>query len=213
MIKISAKGFAKFMTSGASAQRRILRDFKIPIPEGMAQAKYYTPARLAIREYHASGNDPAILVRAVDDLRSDAARARSQRVSTKLDQNIRAIECYMRHFARAQFVVLPSPSLALVRGSVRISASPDLCVTFKGRQKLIKLEFGSAMPKTEVVRIITQLVFEAGTAANLPIGPQDVVYLDVTRGALHKGAKTRTRLSREIEAACKNIEAMWPGIE
>jgi len=212
MIKISVKGLANFMTSGASTQRKILRDFKLPKPEGIAQAKYYDPARQAIRKYHAQGNDASVLVGAVDELRKQAARAPTPRIVTKLDQNIRALECYMKYFAHSQFTVLPIPMLDLICGNVRITANPDLCVAYKGRQKLIKLELGAITPKPLAVKIITQVIFEAAGAGNLPIGPRDVVYLDVTRGTLHKGAKSRTRLKREIEDTCRNIEAMWTGI-
>ena len=38
MIKITAKGLAKFMTAGESRKRSILRNFKFPDPEGYAQA-------------------------------------------------------------------------------------------------------------------------------------------------------------------------------
>lgn len=212
MIKISVKGLANFMTSGASTQRKILRDFKLPKPEGIAQAKYYDPARQAILKYHAQGNDASVLVGTVNDLRKQAARAPNPRIVTKLDQNIRALECYMKYFANSRFTVLPTPALDLIFGNVRITANPDLCVAHKGRQKLIKLELGAFTPKPLAVKIITQVLFEAARTVNLPISPQHVIYLDVARGTLHKGAKTRTRLKREIEDSCRNIEAVWPTI-
>jgi hypothetical protein len=49
MIKISLKGLAKFMTASPSAQRKVLRDYKYPKPEGEAQASFYRDARRDIR--------------------------------------------------------------------------------------------------------------------------------------------------------------------
>lgn len=41
MIKITAKGLAKFMIANAAQQRKILKDFKNPDPDGFAQKLYY----------------------------------------------------------------------------------------------------------------------------------------------------------------------------
>jgi hypothetical protein len=52
MIKISAKGIAKFMMSLDATRRRILFDFKHPDPEGRAQAIHYRDAINAIQIFH-----------------------------------------------------------------------------------------------------------------------------------------------------------------
>ena len=74
MIRITAKGLAKYMTSGEASKRKILRDYKFPDPEGAVQIKYYAEARAVIEHYHGSGNDPSIIVSAVDDLNTKASR-------------------------------------------------------------------------------------------------------------------------------------------
>ena len=62
MIKITAKGLAKYMTSGEARKRKILRDYKFPDPEGAVQSKYYAEARRVIEDYHGGGNDASIIV-------------------------------------------------------------------------------------------------------------------------------------------------------
>jgi hypothetical protein len=53
MIKIGVKGLAKFMTSTAAAQRKVLQDYKFPDEdEPKAMRLYYGEAVDSIRTYH-----------------------------------------------------------------------------------------------------------------------------------------------------------------
>ena len=211
MIRITVKGLAKFMTRGPAGQRKVLRDFKLPKPEGFVQSIYYGEARRAIRDYHSKGNDPATLVSAIEDLRTEADRATGQG-QTRLEHNIRAVESYLRHFANKRFTVLETPRLRYSHENVTVSATPDLFVEENGREKLIKLELGADAPDHTMVKIILQVMYQAAVSDGIAVRPQDVIYLDASRAVQHKGAKVRARLTGEIEAACENIEAMWPGI-
>jgi hypothetical protein len=79
VIRLTAKGLAKYMTSGAASQRKILRDYKFPDPEGAVQAKYYAEARRVIEQYHTAGNDASVIASAVDHLGTKAAREGGKR--------------------------------------------------------------------------------------------------------------------------------------
>jgi hypothetical protein len=212
MIKITVKGLAKFMTKGPVGQRKVLRDFKFPKPEGFVQSIYYGEARRAIRDYHSKGNSPATLVKAIEDLRAEADRAAGQ-AQRRLEHNIRAVESYLKHFANRRFRVLQTPRLGYSRQNLYVSATPDLFVEEKGREKLIKLELGADAPDRAMIKIILQVMYEAALSNGVRVRPQDVIYLDASRAVQHRGAKARARVTREIEAACENIEAMWPGIK
>ena len=61
-LKLSAKGLAKFMTSSAAGQRKVLRDYKYPDEEGTAQAAYYREACDIVAQYHRDGHDKLWLV-------------------------------------------------------------------------------------------------------------------------------------------------------
>ena len=212
MIAITVKGLAKFMTQRFATRRKTLRDFKFPKPEGAVQAAYYAEARRAIRDYHSGGNNPSVLVKTVNHLRIKAYQAQGQAV-TRLDHNIRALESYLRHFSHRRFSVLSPPRLKYIYSNVAVSALPDLHVQEKGHQKVIKLELGTVTPDPQMINIILQVMYEAARSAGLSIRPQDVIYLDASRATQHKGAKIRTRLKRDIEAACESIEALWPSIK
>jgi len=212
MIKITAKGLAKFMTSGPASQRTVLRDFKFPrSPEARAQTLYYAEARGGIRQYHENNNRPSTIVRIAEQLKGKMERATGPS-RTRLGHNVRALESYLENFASSQFRILKSPALKYLHANVNVNASPDLLVAEDGREKLIKLDLAADAADETLIRIVLQVMYEAAVAAGLRVAPRDVIYLDISRGILHRGARARARLRRDIDAACENIAAMWEGI-
>src|SRR5690348_11526175 len=127
MIRITAKGLAKYMTSGDARKRTILRDYKFPDPEGAVQAKYYAEARRIIEQYHSGDNDPSIIVSAVDELNAKAAREHGRK-HDRLRNNIRALESYLSNFGKRKLTMLPTPDVRFTHGQVVVSAYPDLYV-------------------------------------------------------------------------------------
>jgi hypothetical protein len=209
VIRLTAKGLAKYMTSGAASQRKILRDYKFPDPEGAVQAKYYAEARRVIEQYHSAGNDASVIAGAVDQLRTKAAREGGKK-EDRLRNNIRALESYLRNFGKRSLSVLPTPDLKYSHGQVLVSAYPDLYVKDGGRHKIIKLDMGKESQKPLSIKIILQLTFAAAQRENLPVAPKDVIYVEVEHGTQHSGAKRGTRVMRDIDAACQTIEDIWP---
>ena len=201
------------MRRGPAGQRSVLRDFKFPRgAEARVQTLYYAEARLGIREYHASGNDPATLVRLVDQLRKKTERS-TEKGKPRLEHNIRAMESYLQYFSGNRFEILPSPRLEYSHSSVTVGATPDLFVKHGDQQKIIRLDLGAEPTDEQMIKIILQVTYEAARRGGLEILPSQVVYLDISRRQQHVGARSRTRLSREIQAACENIEAMWGGVK
>jgi hypothetical protein len=209
VIRITAKGLAKYMTSGDARKRKILRDYKFPDPEGAVQSKYYAEARRVIEQYHGGGNDASIIVSAVDELNTKAARE-FDRKRDRLRNNIRALESYLSNFGKKKLTILPTPDVKFTHGQVLVSAYPDLYVKDGDRHKIIKLDLGKDHPKPEMIKIVLQVMYAAAQAANLPVLPKDIIYVEVEHGTQHSGVKKRARLQRDIEAACQTIEDVWP---
>jgi hypothetical protein len=211
-IKLSVKGLAQFMTAGPAKQRTVLRTQKFPSKqENVAIIVYYGEARRAIEEYHENDNDPAMLVSAVDKISKKEVSASGQ-TAVRLNHNIRGIQTYLTHFGDRKFTILETPKIKYVRNNVTVSAMPDLFVVENGHRKIIKLDFSEKPPDPRVVVIVLQVMYEAAAAAGLAVKPKDVVYLDVVRNEQHTGAKMKAALKKEVEAACDNIEALWPTI-
>lgn len=208
MIKISLKGLAKYMTGTSSQQRKVLRDFKNPDPEGFAQTIYYRETREFIAAYHREGHDLNWLQEKATRLFTISSVMTGQ-TAARLRNNALAVQRYASHFGSKQFEVLDDLRFALQVGNVRVSLHPDLHVRERGTEKLIKLEFTKDTPDPKLIRIMTQAMFEASQEVGLVLPSSAVLYYDVPRGAIHKGARLSARMSQEISDACINIEAIW----
>ena len=60
-----------------------------------------------------------------------------------------------------------------------------------GKEKLLRLEFGKDEPEPALIKIVSQAMLEAALDDGMPLGSAQVVYVDVPRGALHKGGPPR----------------------
>lgn len=213
-IHISVNGLAKFMKSGPAKQRSLLRDFKFPFTkEGKRKPQIvrYSEARAAIRKYHSGGNDITVLVKAVEELTKKLFDP--EKDQSRIKDNIRAIETYMKYFSGSTFAVLENPKPKYVHGDVEVSTTPDLFVEEKSVKKLIKLDFNSQQPDKDVVSIILKVMHEAAETDQLGVRAKDVIYLDVSRRAQYTGAKLNRRLKREVDAACETIQDIWPRLK
>lgn len=199
------------MAANSAQQRKILRDYKYPDPEGRAQQNYYQKARNCIRAYHKNGHNQQWLIQNARSLATQAEGVRGQ-ARTKLNNNSRAIRQYAKHFSDRDFEPLENIKLSLEFPDVKISVYPDLRVIEKGKEKIIKLEFVKEEPDKKIIKIITQALFEAQVGEGMGLTSASVLYLDVPRGAEHRGARIGSRLNSEMMAACENIAAIWESI-
>ncbi len=212
MIKIGIKGLAKFMTSGAAAQRKAVRDYKYPDPEGQAQAKYYRDVRRMIVKFHDDSLDSLWLEAQAAALMASVQSAKNIQTVARLKNNARALKRYADNFGNTKYEILEELNLVLTFSNVQVIVSPDLHVREGGMEKLLKLEFAEKVPDKETIKIITQGMFEAALANSLNFPSSQILYVDVPRGMRYKGARLGARMRANIEAACQTIAAIWPTI-
>ena len=209
MIKISLTGLAKFITSGPAAQRKVVHDYKYPDEdEPKAMRLYYLEAVDSIKAYHLNKHPEAWLHQQAERIGNLAATV-SGMTRSRLNNNARAVRQYAHNFGPRKFTILDDLKLALVFGSVRVTAIPDLHVREVNKEKIVKLGFSTTEPDGQIVKIISQSMFEAYLTADGAITSSNVLYLDVARGTEHRGARVGARLMTDIRAACENIEALW----
>jgi hypothetical protein len=212
LIQIGLKGLAKYMIAAPAAQRKILIDHKFPHSEGEAQAQYYRDARRLVRAHHTNGNPSGFLSLKAEEIRL-LAQIHGGMSGVRLRHNSRALREYERCWGSKQFQMLANISLALHSHGVRISVFPDLHASENGVEKIIKFEFSPDDPKPQLLRIMSQIMFEAALEGGMQLQPAGVLILDVHRNRVHRGARLRTRLKRDIEAACETIANVWPALE
>lgn len=200
------------MTGTHAAQRKTVRDFKYPNDaESAAQAKYYREAREFIRTFHKLDHPAGWLTQRAQALLAQAQPQTGQR-RTRLRNNARTIKDYDLNFSKKTWTVGQSTKLTREYGEVSIKITPDLTVIENGQQKLIKFDHSAAEPDKRQVDIICQVIYEAALASAPQLPANAVLYLDIARGVTHRGARTKTRMTREIEAACATISSIWKSI-
>jgi hypothetical protein len=213
MKQITLKGLADFMTATPATQRKIVRQFKYP-DDGEARVRigYYRPARERIALYHGAGLDGDWLIDEVEDL-ALTGKALKHPLNTQYAHNAQVLQGYATHFATRAFQILDTVRLELQYDDLRVSVVPDLHVWEKGRNKIIKLGFMPKAPTEQMIKVITQGMYEAASIAELGLKSADILFFDVRRGDVHKGARIGARLKSDIEAACQNISAIWDSID
>lgn len=213
MIKISVKGLAKFMTASPAGQRRVLKQFKFPDDdEPRAMRLYYGEAVDAIKGYHNLENPDRQWLLDQSQLISQLAAVLGGQSGVRLRNNARAVRQYSENFHDRKFTILADLRMALVHGDVRITVAPDLHVKEGNKEKIIKLDFSRTGPEDGQLRIVSQCMFEAFRADHGAITPSSVLYLVVSSGSEHRGARVGARLLADVRAACENIGALWETI-
>jgi hypothetical protein len=214
-ISISVNGLAKFMTASEATRRRLLKDFKFPFNKDGSkkpQIVRYSEARAAIRDYHESGNDASTIVTAIEKLMKKK-QEEPLKDDSRINDNIRALETYLKHFSNRQFQILQTPKPRYVHGEVVVSTSPDLYVDENGTKKLIKLDFSEKKPNEQAIDILLKVMYEAAFEAKMGVLPSNVVYLDISRQAQYNGKKLNKQLKKNIDAACETIADIWPKLK
>ena len=204
MIRLSAKQLAEYMTATPTNQRKLLRKWKYPDPNAFPRWMYYKEARGCIVRFHRDCRDASWLT-------EQAARfeiAGDQR----LDHNARSLRKYAEHFGTRKLVYLGAPPLRYSHGNVVISARPDLYVTERGKEKLLKLDFVVARVDEEIPKIVTRLMLEAAQIQEFSISPSRVEYIHISSGISVKGKAAGTRALGNIDASCENITAIWDSL-
>jgi hypothetical protein len=212
MKKISLKGLADYMTASPIRQRKIIRDYKYPaLDDASAKILYYREARDRISAFHAGSHSGKWLLNAASAL-DELSLSSSGSRKTRLKHNSKAIREYKKYFGNKIFILLPDTTFALIFDDVIITVRPDLHVRENDCEKIIKLEFAKNEPDTAMIKIISQCLLEAAHADGLSLPSSNVLYYDVPRGRIHKGARMGSRMSHNIDAVCKNISAIWDSI-
>jgi hypothetical protein len=212
MKKLSLKGLADYMTAEAARQRTILRQYKYP-SEDDARVKimYYREARDRISAFHRGRENPNWLLNNADQLQTLASLSRGS-TRTRLNHNARVLRSYKRYFSEKEYEVLKDLNLELSYGDVIITVRPDLHVREGRREKIIKYEFGVEAPIHREINIISQIMFESANNNGMALSSANVLYIDITRGHEHHGARLKARMARDVEATCQNISAIWDSI-
>jgi hypothetical protein len=219
--RISVNKLAEFIDAKAARQRQILRDQKFPTEfKGM----YYKESTEAISTCISSNlENTGIIERTIASLEQQTPdKIGTQR---RIQSNIDALETFEAMLDDIDLKgALPSlgehapPRLTIQ--NVEISVRPEIVLkgVGKGKQPLIgalKLHFPRTFPLGDSAGYVSALLQEYAKThlANHgeAFGPYCPV-LDVGSKLAFPGVKSTIARMKDIQAACRNIVALWPTI-
>jgi hypothetical protein len=209
-IRISASGFAEFVTSSSRSRANKLRPFKFRNKgEGAGRSSYYQWALKAIRAYHRANQDEKVFERALEEIQHALGGTAKRLASTKLKQNQMAIEAYREMYGKRRFVIRKNHRLACKIGPVTVTAQPDLWVEENGTNVLLKI--GLAKKGTEFVNVLLFIIHKAAVASGYGIDARNVVYLDIDSG-IERTCDDRGNYSSLFRAGAREIATVWPTV-
>jgi hypothetical protein len=204
-------GAVRYLPADSLRRESILLDFKYPKPEGEAQARYYGPARAAIREYHLRGNDRAVFNEAEERLLGLLGEANPHKAAM-LEHNIRVMRTYPAHFAKRRLKVLPSQPREVDVEGVTIRLCPDLVAVEGSRTRIIRLAFQKDGADDIERRLSVQFMKYYAQEAGLQIGSADCQLFVVADGTVAQLCGTESKFHARLRAAMREVRRVWPNL-
>lgn len=213
LIKVSASCLADVVTAGPNASLiSILRPYKHnKRGQGFARSVYYRPTFIAIRQYHAAGNDPNIFRAAKLELQKKHDISEKQWEQTKCLRNIQAIEVYEKRYGNRHFVVQTNHRLSFKLGPIVITAEPDLWVIESGNDVLLKI--GLAKKKRDFIDIVLTVIRKAAVASGYRVRAKNIVYLDISNGVELICSHSLIGFNQTFRSVANRIAREWPKVD
>jgi hypothetical protein len=219
--RISVNKLAEFIDAKAARQRQILRDQKFPTEfKGM----YYKEASEAIAICIASSlENTSVIERTIAVLeQQNPDRIGTQR---RIQANIDALETFEAMLddidlkgAQPSLGEHAPPKLNIQ--NVEVSVRPDIILKGTGKAKqpfigALKFHFPRTFPLGTSAGYVSTLLQEYAKTYLVNQGESYGPYcpvLDIGSKTLHPGVKSVVAKMKDIQAACRNIIALWPTI-
>lgn len=200
------------MAPTASGRRRILKTAKTTLGKQYF-APYYGVARHTLRSHH-SGN-ALILPTTIASLRSELKEAKKPQHRARIENNLRVLSDYRDKFSDTVLEHVGRRFQASPVGGILVSSEPTLSgvLVERGRRfsTNVIVECDEVSPIQRMADYTTELIYRA-CGATYETDPRGAQLWHPGSGAQWYLKKHLASRWREIEAACEEIAAIWPGI-
>ena len=206
---LTMTGVAKYMASDSAEDReKMLYDYKFPDPEGRARGDYYNWAKGAIRAYHESGNDRAVLDAKMREMEQKMHEG-SPQARAKVENNHRVLTSYRSFFGEQAYVPLEhNPVRVLVEG-VEIRLRPHLLAMEGKRTRVIQYAYGRDGASKEELQFSKQLLLFYATKAEMEVKASDCILLEIATGQTHIASAVGKKFEAKLKAALREIRRAW----
>jgi len=200
--RLSARNAAKFLSLSMLEQTRLLHDQKYP--SQTPKIIYYAPPIAGIRGFLESG--PAALIDA-------RAQIQGIKVASRRMHCLRALEQFVQsdHAKRGLKPITSHRYSAQLHG-LELRLSPDLWALEGDEDRVIYFNANVTPQDAEHARKTVEIAHWLLEQNHLNIKPEQIEFIDLSTGVLHKFKKPRTKTMKDLGENAKVISDLWPSI-
>jgi hypothetical protein len=196
----------------AGGRRAVLKSIKSVLGREYF-APYYGFSRKVLRDYN-SGKASA-LSDGINQLKLELRNPGKPQHLARLSNNLRALADYNRNFRRVRLTHTNRKFGGLPIRGIVVTCEPTISGILAGQVRdtpmNVIIEFGEEAPTQEAANYTTELIFRA-SGATFKTPPDGAQLWHPGSGAQWFLKKSKAKTWRDIEAACEEIAARWPGI-
>lgn len=201
--RLSARNAAKFLNLSALEQMRLLHQQKYP--QQKPKIIYYAPPIAGIRGFLKDG--PAALIDARAQIQRIKVPSRRMHCTRVLEQFIKS-----DHAARG---LKPTTihTYAASLHDLELRLSPDLWALEGDEERVIYFNANVSPQDPELARTTLEIAHWVLERNELDLKPEQIEFIDLSTGVLHKIKKRRAKTIKDLEENAKLIGDMWPTID
>lgn len=198
--RLSARNAAKFLTMNMLEQKRLLLDQKYPTQK--PKIIYYAPPVAGIRDFLEFGPETLINTR---------AQIQGIKVASRRMHCLRALEQFVQsdHAKRGLKPVTMHRYSAHLH-DLELRLSPDLWAFEGDEERVIYFNANVTPQDAEQARKTVEIAHWLLEQNNLNIKPEQIEFIDLSTGVLHKFKKTRAKTMKDLSENAKVIGDLWP---
>jgi hypothetical protein len=204
-MKITSRALAEFIGMPITHQMRILagqkRSSAIP---ALFQILYYQPARLAIRAYFASGNDPHVLTAATRNLQASSAPRH------KVTNNERALDAFTSlQLAARKLRVHSASTITHVSHGVTIKTTADLAAVDSGVLGFHFMNFTGQEADADEARRVLEIAQWVHSQGGLTTSSKQYEFHDLAGAWTITGRAPRQSTIKNAKMNTRVISGLW----
>jgi hypothetical protein len=198
--RLSARNAAKFLSLNALEQKRLLEAQKYPLQT--PKIIYYAPPIAGIRGFLESG--PSALAGAY-------AQIQSIRVASRRMHCLRVLKQFVdSDHAKRGLKPVTSHRYSAHLHDLELRLSPDLWAMEGDEERVIYFNANLTPQDAEQARKTLEIAHWLLEQNHLSIKPEQIEFIDLGTGALHKFKKPRAKTMKDLAENAKLIGDLWP---
>jgi hypothetical protein len=205
--RLTAEAFSELIAMPAHEHLRIIREQKYPKrAPAMYQVPYYSQVMTAIRQFHKSGNNVAVLSEAIMDLQSTEQNAKTK-------NNIRAIEAFRDSVLKDRRIQIRTVPRQTIRfGTVEVRFTPDLCGLEGDAMRYFILNPRRQDANDEIARMTLELGYHILYHNGIVCKLNEFEYVNLLSNQVMKAPRFRQGTITKAERTAQIVEALWESI-